>query len=143
MADGGMKTTAERWAEIVIERWIRKINELQVIDTGDLLRSFEASVAADANGDPYKITFTMLYYGIFPDMGVGAGVHLGEESDTRKRKPWYSSVFIGQVNKLGTLMAERYGIDAAQVPLRAFEGLSHRAWNDQAYYEHNMNMLTK
>ena len=68
---------AERWADIVIERWIRKIQSLNIGSTGDLLKSLEAQVAVDANGDPQKITFLYLYYGIFTDMGVGKNVKLG------------------------------------------------------------------
>ena len=120
----GLRLMAERWAEIVLERWIRRINELEVIDSGELLQSLQAHVSVDANGSPEKITFFYTWYGIFPDMGVGRGVRLGEQSETRHKKPWYSSVFIGQVNKLGRLMAERYGYDAANIPLQAFENLS-------------------
>ena len=118
--EDGLRVMAERWAE----RWIRRINEMEVIDTGELLQSLQAHVSVDANGSPEKITFFYTWYGIFPDMGVGRGVHLGEQSDTRSKKPWYSSVFIGQVNKLGRLMAERYGYDAANIPLQAFENIS-------------------
>lgn len=122
----GLRVMAERWAEIVLERWIRRMNQLNVIDTGELLKSLGASVSVDAAGNVDKITFFYLWYGIFPDMGVGRGVKLGDTSDTRQKKPWYSDVFIGQVNKLGLLMAERYGYDAANIPLQAFENVSTR-----------------
>lgn len=125
---------AERWADIVIERWIRKIQSLNIGSTGELLKSLQAQVAVDANGNPAKITFLYLYYGIFTDMGVGRGVKLGDKSDTRKKKPWYSSVFLKEVNILGRKMAERYGYEAATIPLRAFEGISSFAKNDAAYY---------
>lgn len=123
---------AQRWADIVIERWIRKIQSLHIISSGELLKSLEAHVASDSNGDPEKITFLYLYYGKFPDMGVGRGVKLGETGN-RKVKPWYSSTFLKEVNTLGRLMAERYGYDAATLPLRAFEGISHSDFNDKAY----------
>lgn len=125
---------AERWAEIVIERWIRKIQSLNIGSTGELLKSLQAHVAVDANGNPAKITFLYLYYGIFTDMGVGRGVKLGDKSETRKKKPWYSSVFLKEVNILGRKMAERYGYEAATIPLRAFEDISSMAKNDAAYY---------
>jgi len=128
------KEMAERWAEIVIERWIRKIQSLNIGSTGELLKSLEAHVAVDANGNPAKITFLYLYYGIFTDMGVGRGVKLGDKSETRKKKPWYSSTFLKEVNVLGRKMAERYGYDAATIPVRAFEGMSSMAKNDIAYY---------
>jgi hypothetical protein len=130
------KEMAERWADIVIERWIRKIQALNIGSTGELLRSLQAHVAVDAQGNPAKITFLYLYYGIFTDMGVGRSVKLGQagQGNKRERKPWYSSVFLKEVNTLGRLMANRYGYDAATIPLRAFEGMSHTAFNDQAYY---------
>lgn len=128
------KEMAERWAEIVIERWIRKIQSLDIGSTGELLKSLQAHVAVDANGNPAKITFLYLYYGIFTEMGVGRGVKLGDKSETRKKKPWYSSVFLKEVNILGRKMAERYGYEAATIPLRAFEGISSMSKNDAAYY---------
>ena len=132
---------AERWAEIVIERWIRKIQVLDIGSTGELLKSLQSHVTLDAKGDPAKITFTYLYYGIFTDMGVGRNVKIGEagKGNNRKKKPWYSSVFQNEVATLGRLMAERYGYDAATLPLRAFEGMGKLARNDEAYY----NLLKK
>lgn len=115
---------ARQWADIVIERWIRRIHSLRIGSAGELLRSLHSQVVSDAKGDPAKITFFYLYYGKFPDMGVGRGVKLGESSETRKKKPWYSSIFLREVNTLGRLMAERYGYDAASLPLRAFENMS-------------------
>lgn len=125
---------AERWADIVIERWIRKIQALNIGNTGELLRSLQAHVAVDANGNPEKITFLYLYYGIFTDMGVGRNVKLGSPKGNRKKKPWYSSVFLKEVNTLGRIMAERYGYDAARLPLRAFEAMSSAEFNESAYY---------
>lgn len=125
---------AERWADIVIERWIRKIQSLNIGSTGELLKSLEAQVAVDANGDPQKITFLYLYYGIFTDMGVGKNVKLGSEKGNRKKKPWYSSTFLKEVNALGRLMAQRYGYEAASIPIKAFEGISSSSYNNAAYY---------
>lgn len=125
---------AERWADIVIERWIRKIQSLNIGSTGELLKSLEAQVAVDAKGDPQKITFLYLYYGIFTDMGVGKNVKLGSVKGNRKKKPWYSSTFLKEVNALGRLMAERYGYEAATIPVKAFEGISSSSFNDSAYY---------
>ena len=130
------KEMAERWAEIVIERWIRKIQALNIGSTGELLKSLQSEVTLSAQGNPAKITFTYLYYGIFTDMGVGRNVKIGEagKGNGRQKKPWYSSVFQNQVSVLGRLMAERYGYDAATLPLRAFESISKMGKNDEAYY---------
>lgn len=129
------KEMAQRWAEIVIERWIRKIQALNIGSTGELLKSLQAHVEVDSNGNPAKITFLYLYYGIFTDMGVGRSVKIGEagNGNHRQRKPWYSSTFLKEVNTLGRCMAERFGYDAATLPLRAFEGMSSMAKNDSAY----------
>ena len=136
MAELDYKEMAERWAEIVIERWIRKIQSLNIGSTGELLKSLQAQVQVDANGNPAKITFLYLYYGIFTDMGVGRRVKLGQagQGNNRQKKPWYSSVFLKEVNTLGRVMAERYGYDAATIPIRAFEGISSATYNDAAYH---------
>lgn len=115
---------AERWADIVIERWIRNINAMGIGSSGELLKSLQAHVTNDAEGNPAKITFAFLYYGVFVDMGVGRGVKFGQESGNGKRKPWYSNVFMKEVSTLGRLMADRYGYDAATLPVKAFEGIS-------------------
>jgi len=105
---------AQEWADIVLERWIRNISRLKIKETGELLRSLQAHVEQDANGNPSKITFAFMYYGIFPDMGVGRGVKYDEVvSSNRKKKPWYSKQFIKEVNILGTIIAEKYGEKAA------------------------------
>lgn len=133
------KKMAERWADIVIERWIRKIQALEIGSTGELIKSLQAHVALDAQGNPAKITFLYLYYGIFTDMGVGRSVKLGQAgvNNKRQKKPWYSSVFLKEVNTLGRMMAERYGYDAATIPIRAFEGMSSSLFNDKAYFNLN------
>ncbi|MDP3387721.1 MAG: hypothetical protein Q8S24_10830 [Eubacteriales bacterium] len=105
----------QQWAEIVIQRWISKISRLNIIDTGELLRSFTSQVHIDASGDASKIVFAFLYYGIFPDMGVGRGVPIEKVSQSNRiAKPWYSRQFYNEVKKLGYIMAERYGEKAME-----------------------------
>lgn len=114
MAQNSKLEMAQKWADIVIDRWKARMAALNIGDTGQLLKSFEAQVVADSNGDPAKITFAFLYYGRFPDMGVGRGVTLADVPDQhRKVKPWYSQTFMTEVLKLGRMMATKYGIDAA------------------------------
>ena len=60
MDDLNKSEMAQRWAEFVIERWIRKIQALKIGDTGELVKSLRAQVELDANGDPEKITFLYL-----------------------------------------------------------------------------------
>ena len=111
MTEWKQKETLEAWANIVIERWETKISALNVIDTGELLRSLDAHVTLDANGNGEKITFFYAYYGRFVELGVGKGIKAGMES-SRVKKPWYTKVFFGQVNRLSEIMAEKYGEQA-------------------------------
>jgi hypothetical protein len=105
----------QQWAEIVIQRWLSKISRLDIIDSGELMRSFTSQVYVDASGDASKIVFTFLYYGIFPDMGVGKGVPYEKVGQSnRKAKPWYSKQFYTEVKKLGYIMAEKYGEKAME-----------------------------
>lgn len=102
---------ASRWAEIVIERWQKKIAKHKIGSTGALVRSFTSAVEADAKGDVQKITFTYLYYGMFVDMGVGRGTKYSQRGTTKRQiKPWYSSVVRREIYKLGELMIEKHGV---------------------------------
>lgn len=102
---------ASRWAEIVIERWQKKIAKYKIGSTGALVRSFTSAVEADAKGDVQKITFTYLYYGMFVDMGVGRGTKYSQRGTTKRQiKPWYSSVVRREIYKLGELMIEKHGV---------------------------------
>ena len=102
---------ASRWAEIVIERWQKKIAKYKIGSTGALVRSFTSAVEADAKGDVQKITFTYLYYGMFVDMGVGRGTKYSQRGTTKRQiKPWYSIVVRREIYKLGELMIEKHGV---------------------------------
>jgi len=101
--------TVEAWAKIVIERWEQKIERLKITRTGKLAGSLAQHVYTQANGNPEKIQFTFEYYGKFQDMGVGRGVKIAQvEGSNRKRKPWYSPVFFGQVKELSRILADKY-----------------------------------
>lgn len=135
MTDNEMLDMAVAWADITIQRWESKISKLNIIETSELLRSFTSHVELDAKGDPFKITFTFLYYGIFPDMGVGKGVTYEQVSDSNRRaKPWYSRQFTSEVHKLAALMAERYGeraLDAINIIQN--KGFQNIEKNDEAW----------
>lgn len=105
--------TVEAWAKIVVERWEQKIERLKIGHSGNLARSFTHHVITQSNGSPEKIEFAFEYYGKFVDMGVGRGVKLadvGTGNNYRKRKPWYSPVFFGQVKEMAKILAEKYGM---------------------------------
>lgn len=137
MAKRSKLEIAQAWADITIDRWKRRMEVLEVGTTGELLKSFTAHITSDAAGDPAKITFAFLYYGRFPDMGVGRGVKLSDTPDPtgrRKIKPWYSDTFRTEVAKLGRMMAARFGIEAAEA-ISAFRGVTiGTERNDEAWY---------
>jgi hypothetical protein len=108
--------TLKAWADIVIERWENRIAQLSVMDTGELLRSFQAQVTMDANGNGEKITFTYAYYGRFTEMGVGKYAPFG--SGKRTAKPWYSKIFFSQVQRLGEIISEKTGAEAELAIIR-------------------------
>lgn len=129
------------WADIVIQRWISKISKLAVYETGELVRSFSSQVYADSQGDASKIVFAFLYYGLFPDMGVGKGVPYEMVSQSnRKVKPWYSKQLFNEVRKLGYIMAERYGERAMEaISLIENKNFFRRDTNDVAWKNSTYN----
>lgn len=133
------------WADIVIQRWESKITRLNIVETSELLKSFTSHVFTDAKGDPFKVMFTFLYYGIFPDMGVGKGVPYNMvASSNRKAKPWYSRQFTAEVHKLAILMAERYGEKALDaISLIQNKGFSKFEKNDDAWKASKYNQYGK
>lgn len=139
MSDKGSIDIVTAWADIVIQRWETKISRLGIIETQELLRSFTSQVELDAQGDPFKITFTFLYYGIFPDMGVGKGVKYDQVAGSNRRaKPWYSKQLASEIRKLAGFMAERYG-ERAQEAIRLIENRSTTGKNDAAWATSSYN----
>lgn len=129
-----VELTARAWAEILIERWKRKIRSLNIGYSQDLINSImlEAMSVAQSGGN---IEFMFLYYGKFTDMGVGRGVSLGDVGDLRRdrylsgrqrgnyRRPrkWYTDVFYKEVTKLRYILAENYGIEVINSIIEAIE----------------------
>lgn len=104
--------TVSAWADIVLDRWLRKIDALKINDTYELANSFISEVISGSGGDPERIEFAFKYYGKFADMGVGKGITLsdvGMRETKRHPRKWYSPVFYAEVTKLAGLLAEKYG----------------------------------
>lgn len=105
-----LRLTAEAWANIVIERWERKIERLRIGHSGQLVRSFTQHVRAQADGRVDLIQFTFEYYGKFVDMGVGRAVRIDKvEFSNRRAKPFLSKTFFSQLEKLKDILADKYG----------------------------------
>jgi hypothetical protein len=119
------------WAEIVLKLFKRKIVDLGVYDSGDLFDSLAFTVVQQSGGDISRIEFFYNTYGRFQDMGTGREVWKGNPGDLgftpkRKRKPWYSKVFWGNMKDLSRIVAEHYGEEASKQIVAAFKqsGLS-------------------
>ncbi len=108
-----VRLTLETWADIVIERWEKKIYRLGIRRSGKLVQSFSQMVRTQANGNPQWIRFAFNHYGRFVDMGTGRGVsHESVQLSNRRARPWYSKTFFSQLEKLKDILEEKYGIKA-------------------------------
>lgn len=130
----------DRFGEIVIERWQKKMLEKDIYDTGNLYRSIEYGYrASNALGQivgrghasevkagtiPDVFTFRFPMYGIYVERGVGRGYTRGNGGDLvkfkgvgrgRERRTWYYRIFAHERHRLGELVAEQYGRAAASM----------------------------
>lgn len=130
----------DRFGEIVIERWQKKLLEKDVYDTGNLYRSIEYGYRATnalnqvvgrghasevkAGTIPDVFTFRFPLYGIYVERGVGRGYTRGNGGDLvkfkgvgrgRERRTWYYRIFAHERHCLGELVAEQYGRAAASM----------------------------
>jgi hypothetical protein len=127
------RITAEAWAAILIEKWQKEIDRLNINDTGALRNSFEKAVAASSGGDLQKIELAYNFYGYFVDIGVGRGVKIGEGREksqeakllgnrARSPKPWLSKILKQEAWKLAEIMKEKYGDEGMRAVLSATPG---------------------
>lgn len=130
----------DRFGEIVIEKWRKRMMEKDIYDTGNLYRSLEygyrasnalgqivgrgqaSEVQAGTIPDVFSFSFPM--YGIYVERGVGRGYTRGNGGDLvkfkgkgrgRERRTWYYSIFAHERHRLGELVAEQYGRAAASM----------------------------
>jgi hypothetical protein len=125
--------TVEAWAEITIKEWIKKVRELGIGATGQLVNSFYHHVNTNANGIPEYVNFVFEYYGRMVDWGVGRSVTIENRDmlvnsgvSTRRQKPWFSSVFYTQLAVLKHLMAEKYAQKAAVVVINDLQSCNNQ-----------------
>jgi hypothetical protein len=103
------RLTIQEWADVVIQIWIRKMEELGINNPYVHARSFYNHVMANAGGDVARIQFAFEYFLKFTDMGVGKGVNLSNQNNSkRKPKMWFSKTFLLEVKKLGNMLASKY-----------------------------------
>lgn len=117
--------TAEAWASILVERWQKEIEKLDIIDSKSLYNSFEKVVVSEANGDVQKIELAYNFYGWFVDLGVGKGVKLEDTllgSRARKPKKWIAGILNKETYKLAEIMAKKYGDEGLNVIVQNIPG---------------------
>jgi len=108
------KITADAWAGILIERWQKEIERLDIVDSRSLYNSFEKAVESSANGDVQRIELAYDFYGWFVDLGVGKGTKFGDAGDallgSRARQPrkWIGEILSKETFKLSEIMAKKY-----------------------------------
>lgn len=113
------KETAEGWLKVAIKEIQKRIKKLKVEETSQLYNSLNGAIQEISGGSSYKAEILYNYYGIFPDMGVGNGVSMGDATankltgGTRKRKPWTRAI-AGQAHRFGELMGEAYAKHAVE-----------------------------
>lgn len=103
--------TIVQWADVVIETWVQKMDELGVNDPYIHARSFFHQVHSNAGGDIAKIEFAFEYFLKFTDMAVGKGVTManrGSVSTRRIPKQWFSKTFLLEVRKLANILAANF-----------------------------------
>lgn len=130
----------DRFGELVIEKWQKRLLEKDIYDTGNLYRSIEYGYrASNALGQivgrghasevkagtiPDVFTFRFPMYGIYVERGVGRGYTRGNGGDlvkfkgtgrSRERRTWYYRIFAHERHRLGELVAEQYGRAAASM----------------------------
>jgi hypothetical protein len=110
------KVDLERWAAITIEKFEFAVSKFNLLYSGDLLRSFQAFVHADANGDTALISFAFNYYLRMLDIGVGRGVSYAEAGRDSGRRKYsvFNRIFYAELMKLGELLTKMYSQKGAQ-----------------------------
>ncbi|MBE7177692.1 MAG: hypothetical protein INR69_14890 [Mucilaginibacter polytrichastri] len=113
----------QKWADITIYKFQRELARLKVGVTNELMFSFSREVIK-ANGDVQSVVIKFLRYGRFVDMGVGAGVPIGELKlvrqfdiykdvygqsfghNLRRPKKWYSKILYTEIAKLKYILPQ-------------------------------------
>lgn len=117
MADNlNINITVDAWAKITVERWKAELNRLNVFSTGALYESFSHEITGGES--PEVVRFRFNDYGIYVNFGVGKEFKVGNKGDLgmtpgRQEKRWYSPVIYREVNILSRILAEKYGMKAA------------------------------
>lgn len=126
---GVSKVDLNKWAAITIEKFEFQVSKYNLIYSGDLLRSFQATVHGEADGNLALVTFAFNYYLRMLDMGAGKGAKAVDASTSylrtgpngRKRYPVFNKVFYGELFRLGELLTNMYAQKGAAIIVHNFK----------------------
>ena len=111
----------------MIQIWQEQITLLDVIDTGNLLRS-PISLTTKADGQFFEITLSQAFleYGLWQDFGTGKEIPRGNPGDIgrarrRQKKPWFSRKYYASVMNLRDFMADSIGKDFVGLVAKAID----------------------
>lgn len=126
----------DKFCQLVIEKWQKRLLDKGIFDTGNLYRSIEYNYRAvnaanqvigrGSGGGMAKVpdwlSFSFPMYGIYVEKGVGRGYSRGNGGTLvkfegrgrgRERRTWYYRIFAHERHRLGELVAQAYGRAAA------------------------------
>ncbi len=118
--DKKAKPDLEKWAEITIEKWQYNLASETLISKKHyskadeptpkkLIDSFFATVKHQSENDEFLIAFAFNYYIRMLEMGLGNGVTLYNQRDSKRKKhKVYSKTLYKETQKLLILLQEYY-----------------------------------
>ena len=115
------KQSAEKWLSIAVPAIRDKITKLKIGQTGALLNSVGGSTKA--TDTEVTAVLEYLFYGIFPDMGVGNGITMASRDEAkllgfkRKRKNWTREI-ANQRHIFSDIMTSEFADDAIRDVLK-------------------------
>lgn len=105
----------EAWNKAMITIWKERIELLDVINTGNLIRS-PLHLPIHADGRFYDITLSQSFveYGLWQDLGTGREVPIGNHGDigrdkVRERRRWFSIKYFSSIMNLRDFMGSSLG----------------------------------
>lgn len=130
-----LNETLEAWADITLDKWRQKMQQMHIGATGELARSLRQHVTMSANGESFRIEFFYNWYGKMVDLGVGKGTKLGDIAENklarrlmgrgatnpRRAKVWKSKTFYAETAKLNAILLEKYNRKAVQSILESID----------------------
>lgn len=138
-----MELDWDKFCEIVIMRWQKRMDILDIYDTGTLRNSIQYGYRGTnalnqtvgrgnklkAGTVPDNITFAFPMYGIYVEAGVGRGYTRGNKGLVkfegkgrgRVRRTWYYRIFANERHRLGEMVGELYG-NVARSMIHTIEG---------------------